>query len=105
MRRVRGFTLVELLAAITSIVVVLSAATGFLITVIARQRAVLEASQLEAVHSQLADIMYDAMKTAEDFQIFPDATRHRVIRSLRAEAENVPTDAILEEIVRGVPLS
>jgi type II secretory pathway pseudopilin PulG len=70
-----GFTLVELLAAITSIVVVLSAATGFLITVMARQKAVLEASQLEAVHSQLADIMYDAMKTAEDFQIFADATR------------------------------
>jgi type II secretory pathway pseudopilin PulG len=70
-----GFTLVELLAAIISIVVVLSAATGFLITVMARQKAVLEASQLEAAHSQLADIMYDAMKTAEDFQIFADATR------------------------------
>lgn len=70
-----GFTLVELLAAIISIVVVLSAATGFLITVMARQKAVLEASQVETAHSQLADIMYDAMKTAEDFQIFADATR------------------------------
>jgi type II secretory pathway pseudopilin PulG len=70
-----GFTLVELLAAIISIVVVLGAATGFVITVMAREKAVLEASQLEVAHSQLANIMYDAMKTAEDFQIFADATR------------------------------
>jgi type II secretory pathway pseudopilin PulG len=70
-----GFTLVELLAAIISIAVVLGAAIGFVITVMARQKAVLEASQLEAAHSQLANIMYDAMKTADDFQIFADATR------------------------------
>jgi type II secretory pathway pseudopilin PulG len=70
-----GFTLVELLAAIISIAVVLGAAIGFVITVMARQKAVLEASQLEAAHSQLATIMYDAMKTADDFQIFADTTR------------------------------
>ena len=70
-----GFTLVELLAAMLSVVVVLSAATGFMITAMARQKAVLEASQLEAIHSQLAATMSDAMKTADDFQIFPDATR------------------------------
>jgi len=70
-----GFTLVELLAAIISIVVVLGAATGFVLTAMARQKTVLEASQLEAAHSQLANIMYDAMKTADDFQIFADATR------------------------------
>ena len=70
-----GFTLVELLAAIISVVVVLGAATGFMITAMARQKAVLEASQLEAIHSQLAASMSDAMKTADDFQIFPDVTR------------------------------
>jgi MoxR-like ATPase len=37
-------------------------------------------------------------------EIFLDATRHRVIRSLRAEAENVSVDAILEALLRRVPL-
>jgi type II secretory pathway pseudopilin PulG len=70
-----GFTLVELLAAIVSIVVVLGAATGFVVTAMVRQKAVLVASQLEATHSQLASAMFDAMKTADDFQIFADATQ------------------------------
>jgi MoxR-like ATPase len=38
-------------------------------------------------------------------EIFVDATRHRVIRSLRAEAENVAVDGVLEDVVRGVPIA
>jgi len=38
-------------------------------------------------------------------EIFLDATRHRVIRSLRAEAENVDTDVLLGELLRAVPIS
>jgi MoxR-like ATPase len=37
-------------------------------------------------------------------EIFLDATRHRVIRSLRAEAENVSVDTVLEALLRRVPL-
>src|SRR4029077_5777158 len=35
-------------------------------------------------------------------EIFVDATRHRVIRSLRAEAENIPADAALGELLQAV---
>jgi MoxR-like ATPase len=38
-------------------------------------------------------------------EIFLDAARHRVMRSLRAEAENVTADAVLAGIVGGVALS
>jgi len=38
-------------------------------------------------------------------EIFLDAARHRVMRSLRAEAEHVTADVVLDGIVRGVPLS
>jgi len=38
-------------------------------------------------------------------EIFLDATRHRVTRSLRAEAENVDTDVLLGELLRAVPIS
>jgi len=37
-------------------------------------------------------------------EIFPDATRHRIARTVRAQAENVPADAILEELLRAVPI-
>jgi len=37
-------------------------------------------------------------------EIFLDATRHRVVRSLRAEAENVSVDAMLDALLRRVPL-
>jgi len=37
-------------------------------------------------------------------EIFLDATRHRVLRSLRAEAENVDTDVVLGELLRAVPI-
>jgi MoxR-like ATPase len=36
--------------------------------------------------------------------IFPDAVRHRIARSVRAEAEDVPTDAIVGELVDAVPI-
>jgi MoxR-like ATPase len=36
--------------------------------------------------------------------ILCDAIRHRLVRSVRAEAENVPTDAIVEDILRAVPI-
>ncbi len=37
-------------------------------------------------------------------EIFPDATRHRIARTVRAQAENVPADAILEELLGAVPI-
>ena len=37
-------------------------------------------------------------------EIFLDATRHRVIRSLRAEAENVSVDAVLDALLQRVPV-
>jgi MoxR-like ATPase len=36
--------------------------------------------------------------------IFPDAARHRVVRSVRAQAEDVSADAILEDILSAVPI-
>jgi type II secretory pathway pseudopilin PulG len=69
-----GFTLIEMLAVVLSIVVVLGAATGFMITAVTRQRAVLSASQLEASHSQLAAAISNAIKTADDFQIFESSS-------------------------------
>ena len=37
-------------------------------------------------------------------EIFPDAARHRIARTVRAQAENVPADAILEELLAAVPI-
>ena len=37
-------------------------------------------------------------------EIFFDAARHRVARTVRAQAENVHADAILDELLRAVPL-
>ena len=72
-KRTNGaFTLVELLAAIASGVVVLGAATGFMITAVARQKAVLSAVQLEASYDNLASILASTIKTADSFQIFAD---------------------------------
>ncbi|HTM24422.1 MAG TPA: AAA family ATPase [Vicinamibacterales bacterium] len=38
-------------------------------------------------------------------EIFVDATRHRIMRSLRAEAERVDADVVLDELLRGVAVS
>jgi len=45
------------------------------------------------------------VRPADVREIFVEATRHRLIRTLRAEAENVSADTVLEEIVGGVPLA
>ena len=37
-------------------------------------------------------------------EIFCDAARHRIARSVRAQAENVDADAILQELLRAVPI-
>jgi len=37
-------------------------------------------------------------------EIYVDATRHRVARSIRAEAENVGTDQLLDELLRAVAI-
>jgi hypothetical protein len=68
--RQRGFTLVELLVAIVSMVVVLGAATGLAIAAIARQKVAFDASQLETSHAELANAVFNAIKTADSFQIF-----------------------------------
>ena len=36
--------------------------------------------------------------------IFCDATRHRIARTVRAQAENVDADAILEDLLKAVPI-
>jgi prepilin-type N-terminal cleavage/methylation domain-containing protein len=72
--RQKGFTLVELLVAIVSMVVVLGAATGLAITAVARQKITFDASRLEATHAELADAIFNAIKTADDFQIFDSAS-------------------------------
>jgi Tfp pilus assembly protein FimT len=71
--RKRGFTLVELLVAIVSLVAILGAATGLAITAIARQKVAFDAAQLEATHTELAKAIFYAIKTADSFQIFDDA--------------------------------
>ncbi|MFZ0502945.1 MAG: type II secretion system protein, partial [Chthoniobacterales bacterium] len=64
-----GFTLAEMLAAMLGVFLVVSAATGFLLTAMQRQAAVLQATSLEAQHEALAEIMDDSIKSAVDFQI------------------------------------
>jgi type II secretory pathway pseudopilin PulG len=68
-----GFTLPEMLAAMFGVFVVVSAASGFLLTAMQRQVAVLQATALEAQHEALAEIMNDSIKSAVDFQIYQDA--------------------------------
>jgi MoxR-like ATPase len=36
--------------------------------------------------------------------IFPDVARHRLVRSVRAEAEGVDTDALVARVLDAVPL-
>ena len=44
------------------------------------------------------------VRPADVKEIFADAARHRVIRSIRAQAENVDADRLLGEILRTVPI-
>jgi MoxR-like ATPase len=37
-------------------------------------------------------------------EIFCDTARHRIARTVRAQAENIEADEILNEILRAVPL-
>ena len=68
--RQAGFTLVEMFAAMVGGFLVVSAATGFLLTAMQRQAAVLQATALEAQHEALAEILDDAIKSAVEFQIY-----------------------------------
>src|ERR1700747_2965347 len=72
--RESGLTLVELLAAVVSVGLVLGAASGLAITSAARQKLALSASQLEAQHSELAQAIFTAIKTADTFQIFESSS-------------------------------
>jgi hypothetical protein len=36
--------------------------------------------------------------------IFADAARHRIVRSVRAQAENVSADAIIADLLSAVPI-
>jgi hypothetical protein len=62
-----------MLAAMLGVFLVVGAATGFLLTAMQRQVAVLQATALEAQHEALAEIMNDSIKSAVDFQIYKDA--------------------------------
>jgi MoxR-like ATPase len=37
-------------------------------------------------------------------EIYADATRHRIARSIRAQAENIDADHILAELLKSVPI-
>ena len=37
-------------------------------------------------------------------EIYCDANRHRIVRSIRAQTENVPADALLNEVLSAVPI-
>jgi hypothetical protein len=65
-----GFTLVEMLAALLTAVVVIGAATGFMLTAAIRQFKVLGANTLEAQHESLAEAMTVSIKSATVFQIY-----------------------------------
>jgi type II secretory pathway pseudopilin PulG len=68
--RQRGLTLVELLVSIVSVVLVFGAASGLALAAIARQKIELDASRLEARHGELAQAIFQAIKTADSLQIF-----------------------------------
>lgn len=65
-----GFTLVEMLAALIAAVVVIGAATGFMLTAAIRQYKVLSANVLESRHESLAEAMSISIKGATAFQIY-----------------------------------
>ena len=73
----RAFTLVELLAAVGAVVVILGAATGFMLTAFLRENAVLEAQRLEAMHDDLARTMARTIKTADAFQVYADQSHYQ----------------------------
>src|SRR5260221_11841557 len=62
-----------MVAAMFAVFLMVRAATGFLVTAMQRQVAVLQAVALEAQHEALADIMDDSIKSAVDFQIYQQA--------------------------------
>jgi hypothetical protein len=66
-----GFTLAEMLAALIAAVVIIAAATGFMLTAAIRQYKVLGANALEARHESLAEAMSASIKSATAFQIYP----------------------------------
>jgi type II secretory pathway pseudopilin PulG len=65
-----GFTLVEMLAALIAAVVIVGAATGFMLTAAIRQLKVVGANALEARHESLADAMSASIQSATAFQIY-----------------------------------
>jgi len=69
-RKERGFTLVEMLAAVIAAVVTIGAATGFMLTAAIRQYKVIGANVLEASHESLAETMLASIKSATAFQIY-----------------------------------
>jgi hypothetical protein len=89
-RRQAGLTLVELLAAIVSVTLVLGAATGLAITAIARQKVEFDAAQLETQHAELANAIFNALKTSDCFQIF-DSSHSAETSSLGLYGIGVPS--------------
>ena len=44
------------------------------------------------------------VRPADVKEVFADAARHRITRSIRAQAENVDADQLLQEILAAVPI-
>jgi len=62
-----------MLAALLGVFLVTGACTGFLLTAMERQAAVLQAAALEGQHEALAEIISDLLKSTVDFQIYETA--------------------------------
>jgi MoxR-like ATPase len=46
----------------------------------------------------------DYVLPADVKEIFPDAGRHRIARSVRAEAEGITTDTMIAQLLYAVPI-
>jgi MoxR-like ATPase len=46
----------------------------------------------------------DYVLPADVKSVFPDASRHRIARSVRAEVEDVSTDSIVNELLEATPV-
>ena len=79
-----GYTLIEMLAAMLTATVVLAAATGFMVTALTRQSAIVQAERTEAYYDALADLIKRSVKSCRTFQIYGEPNQEQF------EADSTP---------------
>jgi prepilin-type N-terminal cleavage/methylation domain-containing protein len=79
-----GYTLIEMLAAMLLATVVLAAATGLMVTALARQSAIVQAERTEAYYDSLADTLKRSVKACRAFQIYVESNQEQF------QADNTP---------------